>query len=160
MCTSYLDWTLIGHAQHQDLFKHSISVLDSSDSMDGPNVNWVFFSELCNYWRENDTSKLHSTRSCSLHAIHDAAFKPGEQSTDQKLKKVLRALHQILHDSSARQNDYGDVTGSSWFPLPFCGTQWIKDEHVAVQAIEIWDDICQLCTFWQSLPKGKWLSSI
>ena len=52
------------------------------------------------------------TGSCSLHAIH-GAFKTGEQSIDWKLKKILRALHQILHDSPARQNDYTDVTGGS-----------------------------------------------
>ena len=40
-------------------------------------------------------SKLLSTGSCSLHAIH-GAFKTGEQSTDWKLKQVLRAWHQIL----------------------------------------------------------------
>ena len=34
-------------------------------------------------------------------SIH-GAFKTGEQSTDWKFKTVLRALHQILHDSPAR----------------------------------------------------------
>ena len=89
------------------------------------------FSELHNYWTENDMSKLLSTGSCGLHALH-GAFKTGEQSRNGKLKKVLRALHQVLHDSPARQHDYTNVTGSSRFPLPFCGTQWIKDEQVAV----------------------------
>ena len=37
--------------------------------MDGPNVNWAFFSELRNYGTENDMSKLLSTGSCNLHAI-------------------------------------------------------------------------------------------
>ena len=42
--------------------------------MDGPNVNWVFFSELRNCRTENDISrcKLLSTGSCSLRAIHGA----------------------------------------------------------------------------------------
>ena len=118
---------------------------------------WIGPFSPCNYWTENDMSKLLSTGSCSLHAIH-GAFKTGEQSIDWKLKQVLRARHQILHDSPARWNYYADITGSSRFPLPFCGT-WIEDEKVVVQAIEIWDDICQLCTFWQSPPKNKWLSS-
>ena len=67
LCTFYLSSTFIDHAWHQDLFKHFISALDSLDlkkllqvSIDGPNVNWVFFSELCNYWIENDMRKwLH-----------------------------------------------------------------------------------------------------
>ena len=64
-----------------------------------------------------------------------------------------------MHDSPARQNGYTDVTRNSQFPLPFCGTRWMEDEQVAVQAIEICDDICQLCTIWQSLPKSKQLSN-
>ena len=80
--------------------------------MDGPNVNWAFFSELRNYMTENDISKLLSTGSCGLHAIH-GAFKTEEQNTDWKLKNILRDLHQILHDLPARRNDYADVSGSS-----------------------------------------------
>ena len=64
LCTCYLSSTFIGRARHQDLFKHFISALDSLDlkkllqvSIDGPNVNWVFFSELCNYCIENDMRK-------------------------------------------------------------------------------------------------------
>ena len=35
----------------------------------------------------------------------------------------------------------------------------IEDEQVAAGAIKIWDDLCQLCTFWQSQPKTKQPSS-
>ena len=101
VCTRYLYSTFIGHARHQHLFEHFISALDSLDlkkllqvSTDGPNVNGVFFSELSNYQTENDISKLLSTGSCGFHAIHEAV-KTGEQSTDWKLKKVLRALHKF-----------------------------------------------------------------
>ena len=95
VCTHYLHLTAICHARHQHLFEHFISALDSLDlkkllhvSMDDPNVNWAFSSELPNYWTEM-RSKLLSTESCSLHAIN-RAFKPGEQKTDWKLKKVFR----------------------------------------------------------------------
>ena len=54
--------------------------------MDGPNVNYFFFSKLCNYQTENNMSKLLSTGSCGLHAIH-GALKIWEQNTDWKLKK-------------------------------------------------------------------------
>ena len=161
VCTHYLHSTAICHARQEDLFKHFISALDSLDlkkllhvSMDGPNVNWAFSSELPNYWIEM-RSKLLSTGSCSLHAIN-GAFKTGEQSTDWKL---FRGLHQILHDTPARQNDYADKTKRTQFPLPFYGTQWIEDEEVAVRAIKIWDDLSQLCTFWQPQPKNKQPSS-
>ena len=52
--------------------------------MDGLNVNWVFFSELRNYRTENDIS-FHAG---SIHG----ALKTGEQSTDWKLKQVLKAF--------------------------------------------------------------------
>ena len=117
VCTCYLNLTFLSHTRLQDLFEHSISALDSLDlkkllqvSVDGPSANWAYFSELCNYQIENDMSKLLSTRSCGLLAIH-GAFKTGDQSIDWK--KVLRTLHQILHDSPARRNDYADVTRSS-----------------------------------------------
>ena len=119
-----------------------------------PQCELDLFLRISNYRTENDMSKLLSTGSCRLHAIC-GVLKTGEQNTDWKLKKVLRALHQILHNFSARRNDYADVTGSIRFPLPFCGTWWIEDEQVTVQAVEIWDDICKLCTFWPSLPKSK-----
>ena len=164
VCTHYLHLTAICHARHQHLFEHFISALDSLDlkkllhvSMDDPNVNWAFSSELPNYWTEM-RSKLLSTESCSLHAIN-RAFKPGEQKTDWKLKKVFRGLHQILHYIPARQNDYANKTERSQLPLPFYGTQWIEDEQVAARAIKIWDDLCQLCTLWQSQPKNKQPSS-
>ena len=90
VCTCYLNLTFLSHTRLRDLFEHSISALDSLDlkkllqvSLDGPNVNWAYFSELCNYQIENDMSKLLSTRSCGLLAIH-GAFKTGEQSTDWK----------------------------------------------------------------------------
>ena len=90
-CTRYLDSMFIGHVRHQDLFEHFISALDSLDlkkllqvSMDGPNLSWVFFSELCNYRIENDMSRLLSTGSCGLFHTGsiDGAFKTGEQNID------------------------------------------------------------------------------
>ena len=68
-------------------------------------------------------------------------------------------MHQILHDTPARRADYVDVTGSATFPLPFYGTRWVEDEKVAVRAINIWTDVCQLYRFWQSLSKSKRPSS-
>ena len=89
--------------------------------MDGPNVNWAFFEELRNFRDENDMNKLLPTGSCGLPSIY-LAFK----TTDWGVKKILKAVYLILHDSLARRADYIEVTGSEQFPLPFCGTQWIE----------------------------------
>ena len=117
--------------------------------MDGPNINWAFFEELRNFRGENNMNKLLPTGSCGLHSIH-LAFKTGENSTDWGVKKILKAIYQIHHDSPVRRADFSEVTGSEQFPLPFCGTRWIKDQKVALRAIEIWDNVCQICRFWKS----------
>ena len=81
-------------------------------------------------------TKFFPTASCGLHSIH-LAFKTGGNSTDWGVKKILKAVYQILHDSSARRVDYIEFTGSEQFPLPFCGTRWTEDQKVALRAIEI-----------------------
>ena len=87
--------------------------------------------------------------------MRSGAFKTGEQSIDWKLKKVLRALRQILHDLPVELR----IT-LMWPELVNCDTRWLKDEQVAVWAIEILGSyICQPCTCWQSLPKSRWPSS-
>ena len=67
----------------------------------------------------------------------------------------LKKFESLASNFIRLRNDYADVTGISRFPLPFCGTRRIEDEQVAVRAIEIWCDICHLCSFWQSLPESK-----
>ena len=161
VCTRYLDSTFVGHSRSNDLLEHFLLGLQSLDkvkliqvSMDGPNVNWAFFEELHNFQDENDMNKLLPTGSCGLHSIH-LAFKTGENSTDWGVKKILKAIYQILHDSSARRVDYIEITGSEQFPLPFRGTRWIEDQKVALRAIEIWDNVCQICRFWKFPLKSK-----
>ena len=39
------------------------------------------------------------------------AFKTGAESTYWKIKKILKAAFQILHDSQARHEDYKSITG-------------------------------------------------
>ena len=96
----------------------------------------AFFEELRNIHDENDMNKLLPTGSCGL-PFNYLAFK----TTDWGVKKILKAVYLILHDSLARRADYIEVTGSEQFPLPFCGTQWIEDQKVALTAIEIWDNV-------------------
>ena len=88
-------------------------------SMDDPNVNWAFFSELRNYRAENNMTKLLTTGSCVIHSIH-GAFKTGENKADWNVKKLLKALHQILDDTTASYADCTNVTGRQQFPLPLC----------------------------------------
>ena len=108
------------------LFDHFVSALGSLDkqkmlqiSMDGPNGNWAFYSEINHFRDENGMSRLLPTRSCGL-STSNASLKAGKNSTDWGAKNLLKVLHQPLHDTPARQADFIEVTGSNQFPLLFC----------------------------------------
>ena len=54
VCARYLNSTFVGHARHTDLLKHFRSTLEHLGmskllqvAMDGPAVNWAFYTELC-----------------------------------------------------------------------------------------------------------------
>ena len=84
-------------------------------------------------------NKLLLTGSCGLYSIH-LAFKTGEISTDWGVKKILKAVYQILHDFPARLADFIEVTGSEQFRVPFCATRWVEDQKVSLRAIDFWDN--------------------
>ena len=44
---------------------------------------------------------------------------------------VLKGADKVLHDSPARRDDYRSITGSSTYPLQFCGRGWLEDKKVA-----------------------------
>ena len=82
-------------------------------------VNHKYFEALENYRAECELPKLINIGSCSLHIIH-GAFQTGAEKSSWNLKKTLRGIWQILHDSPARREDYEAVTGSTTYPLSFC----------------------------------------
>ena len=87
--------------------------------MDVPSRNLEFLQEL---------SSLINIGSCSLHIIH-GTFKTGSEATNWKLDKVLKGAYKVIHDSSARRDDHHSITGSSTYPLQFCGTLWVEDKN-------------------------------
>ena len=118
----YFGSSFLGHTTHKDLLTHFNNIVKGLEppklyqiSMDGPNVNFKFHDEF--------TSSLTETVLHSL--IVHGSLKTGEAVTEWKLKKVLNAAHRILHDSSARREDYNSATGSSVYPLNFCSTRYI-----------------------------------
>lgn len=107
-----------------------------SISMDGPNVNLRFLNNF-----QQTHAELHGGRqlifvgSCGLHTLHNS-LKTGFSTWN--LEKQLRAMHFVFHDVPARREDYTKLTGSSLFPLPFCGHRWVENLPVAERAIEVW----------------------
>lgn len=107
-----------------------------SIGMDGPNVNFKFMELLqAEHAELYGGGKIISVGSCGLHTLHNA-MKAGFNVWH--LDKLLRALHFVFHNVPARREDYTTVTGSSSFPLAFCGHRWVENVPVAERAIEVW----------------------
>ena len=124
--------------------------------MDGPNVNWKFFEDLLEDREQTDPDlpKLINIGACGLHVVH-GAFKYGATATDWRLDKLLRSLWYTFSDSPAKREDYEVLSGSSMWPLRFCGTRWLEDLPVAERAVLIWPNIKKYITEVTKLPKSK-----
>ena len=90
--------------------------------MGGPNINLKFLNDIAKDRVANEQHELIFIGTCGLHVIHEA-FKTGAESIDWKMKKMLKAAFQILHDSPARREDYKSTTGCDLHPLHFCATR-------------------------------------
>lgn len=101
--------------------------------MDGPNVNFKLMDLLQKEHAElYGGAQVVTVRSCGLHAALKAGF------TMWQLEKLLRAMHFLFHNVPARREDFTSLTGSSCFPLPFCGHRWVENVPVAERAVEVW----------------------
>ena len=71
-------------------FEKCMEELDQSKmcqiSMDGPSVNWKFFSSVTKKREEDELPALINIGSCGLHVIH-GAFKTGVKATNWNIKK-------------------------------------------------------------------------
>jgi len=86
--------------------------------------------------------------------VHEA-FKYGATATGWRLDKLLRSLWYTFSDSPAKREDYEALSGSSMWPLRFCGTRWLEDLAVAERAVLIWPNIKKYVEEVCKLPKSK-----
>ena len=75
-------------------------------SSDGPDVNLKSLDLLNEKCRN---ACLNELISIGLHTV-SRAFQNAENSADWNIKKVLPAMHKILHESPIRRTDYEKVT--------------------------------------------------
>lgn len=80
-------------------------------SVDGPNTNRKLYKETESSRKENELLWPIDIISCGLHVIH-VALKYDIQFVDCGLKKVLKVVYYLLHDSPARPEDH--VSRSGW----------------------------------------------
>ncbi|XP_065125255.2 uncharacterized protein [Paramisgurnus dabryanus] len=138
----YLGSQFLGHGTAQDLLHHikeCVAKLNMrqliSISMDGPNVNLKLGDLLQKEHAELYGAQLVKVGSCGLHTVHNAV-KAGFNMW--QLDKLLRALHFLFHNVPARREDFTALTGSTCFPLPFCGHRWVENLPVAERAVQVW----------------------
>ncbi|GBM75222.1 hypothetical protein AVEN_73987-1 [Araneus ventricosus] len=81
--TIYFNSVFLGHNRSFDIFEEFISAIAKLKfsktiqiSMDGPNVNWKFYSMLQDYYFKEFGKNLLNIGSCGLHIMHNA-FKAG-----------------------------------------------------------------------------------
>ena len=138
-----MDWTslFLGHTQCDDLvaaFHNCPNELEETNviqiSMDGPNTSLKSLSEVQNGRQKNKLSSLIDIGSCNLHLIH-GTFKIGSEKSSWDFHKILKGAFKLLNDSSARREDYFNLTGSDKYPLQFCGARWVDNKKVAEKLV-------------------------
>ena len=98
--------------------------------LDGPNVNWKMYDKLVEDRGENEQLQgLINVGSYGLYVVC-GDFRSGAQKTKWGVDSILKALYKLFDESPAKREDYGEVTGSNKFQLPFCGNRWVKDKKV------------------------------
>ena len=155
----YLGSEFLGHATAVDLsthFKQGISRLDPKRllqvSMDGPNVNWKFYTDLTKERNSEELPQLLNIGSCGLHIIHGGLQK-GVNESGWKLDHLMRSLWQLFHDTPVRREDFVKPTGSTVFPLTFCPHRWVEDVVMAERAHQLWPNINKYVSSFRATPK-------
>lgn len=107
-------------------------------SMDGPNVNKKFLEDLKADLRADPAStlKLVDFGSCALHVVNNS-FKSGHKASGWEIQKFLRKQYYFFKDFPSRRGAYTAITGSSEFPIPFCGTRWVENGPGLQRTIDI-----------------------
>ena len=150
----YLTSQFVGHGDAKNPLKHFEEVLGKVDmknliqiSKDGPNVNWKML-QLVNENRKMDPDcpELLLLGSCGLHVLH-GGYQTAQESTDWRLKNLLKPAFSIFNKSPARRADYLIVnelheehTGKSssyLFPMKYCGHRWLENGKAIKRIMDI-----------------------
>lgn len=68
-----------------------------SISMDGPNVNWRFLTDLIKKREDEHMPQLLNVGSCGLHVIH-GAVQTGHKASGWNLNETLKAAYYLFKD--------------------------------------------------------------
>ena len=85
-------------------------------SVDGPSINWNVLDIVSEKRIENEFEQLVVIGSCSQHVLH-GVFKNGVTITKWDLRKILKSVLYLFHDSPARRDIYMHEGETDVFPL-------------------------------------------
>ena len=68
--------------------------------------------------------------------------------------KILSGMYKIFNQSPSKKADYEMIT-DGLYPLQFCSHWGVENEKVALQAINIWDNIDTFINSWMELLKAR-----
>ena len=124
--------------------------------MDGPNVNWKFYSMLTLEVKKEHNSHMLNIGSCGLHILH-GAFKDGAVVSGWHLDSLFPNLHWLFQDSPARRENNTKVTGSSLFALKFCKHILLENVLAAERTQSMWDSVvkCVPSTMAGKVPQPQ-----
>ena len=133
----FLTSEFMHHATADDLkcFEHATEKINKQNlikvSMDGPAVNWKFFSSLQESVKALYQCSLIDIESCGLHIVH-GAVKHVLEATGWNIDDLLYAFLRLLKDAPARQEDYYKANDNKSPPMPlkFCATRWVENTPV------------------------------
>ena len=138
----YFNSKMLGHSTSDDLLEAINSCRESVNfqnlvhlSMDGPNVNWAVFNKLQAQLKTDYNNHLFNIGSCGLHILHNSIRK-GMDATNWDLPHILLSSYYLFKDVPARREDFTLVTGSSTFPLKYCGHRWVENQSVMIRLKE------------------------
>ena len=72
-----------------------------------------------------------------------------------KLEKNLKAMWKLFNNSPTQRDLYIQSSTSDVFRLMFCQTCWVEDEPIAIQAMEVCENIMNIIKHFQTLCKLK-----
>ena len=111
--------------------------------MDGPTTNWSVYDKIQESRKEKELPVLANLGRCGLHSV-SGALGTGVTKSSWPLKKVMKSLFNLFHDSTARRDLYIMINESKVFALRFCPTRWVENEPVAERAVQVWDPVLKV----------------
>ncbi|GBM14382.1 hypothetical protein AVEN_246554-1 [Araneus ventricosus] len=139
--TIYFNSVFLGHSRSSDIFEEFISAIAKLKfsktiqiSMDGPNVNWKFYSMLQDYYFKEFGKKLLNIGSCGLHIMHNA-FKAGCIASTWGIVDFLTSLYYLFKNAPARRDDFLKESEGA-LPKKFIQHRWLENGPASESAIK------------------------